>query len=256
VQVHAVPLRDESGAVAGALVALLDITELRELAVAKDRFLAVASHELRSPLASLNACVELLELDPSAVADPARRKQLLERVRTQVDRLVRLVDGLIETARMRADALPIEREAMDLSAVAREAADLAELGRATRRVRVDAPDPVDGKWDRHRISQVVTNLISNALRYSPNGGEVLVKVRRDGAEAVLAVADQGMGIPLAEQRRLFEPFVRGPEAAAHAPRGLGLGLFISREIARRHGGRITVESTPGQGSLFALRLPI
>lgn len=253
---NAVPLRDESGAVIAALVSLVDVSELREVAVAKDRFLAVASHELRSPLASLNACVELLELDPSAVESRARRTQLLERVRTQVDRLVRLVDGLIETARMRADALPIDRAPMDLSAVAREAADLAELGRAARRVRVEAPDPVEGSWDRHRVAQVVTNLLSNALRYSVDGGEVVLRVRRDGAEAVLSVRDHGPGVAAGHEERLFDPFVRGPDAAAQAPRGLGLGLFISREIVRRHNGRIAVEAAEGGGALFVVRLPI
>ncbi len=255
VQVSAVPLREESGDVSSAVVALQDITELRELADAKDRFLAVASHELRGPIASLQACLELLEIDPSAV-EPARRGTLLGRVRVQTNRLGRLVDDLVESARVRADSFPIEREWVDLTLVVREAVDLANLQPHHQQLVVDAPEPVEGEWDRHRLMQVVTNLVSNAIRYSPDGGEVAVSVRRDGEAAVLAVRDHGIGIPPSLQRRVFDPFVRGREASGRAPRGLGLGLFITQEIVRRHGGRISVASELGRGSTFTVVLPI
>jgi signal transduction histidine kinase len=255
-QAVAMPLRDPSGAVTAALLALTDITEMRELAEEKDRFLAIASHELRSPIASLTACLELLEIDPSSITDPTRRDQLLGRVRNQVNRLCRLVDDLIDTARLRADALPIEREEMDLVAVAREAVDLALLQPKHHQMRLDAPEPVRGHWDRHRMTQVATNLVANAVRYSPDGGEIVVGVHYLGDEARLTVSDQGIGIGPTLLRRVFEPFVRGREADGRAPRGLGLGLFITREIVRRHGGQITVESEPGAGARFSVTLPI
>ena len=256
VQILAVPLRDAEGVVTSSVLAIQDITALRELADAKDRFLAVASHELRSPLASLHACVTLLQIDPSASTDPERRRQLIGRIQGQIGRLSRLVDDLIDTARMRHGTLPVEREPLDLVTVAREAVELAALELTHHHARLDAPEPVHGRWDRHRLAQVAANLISNAVRYSPDGGEIVVTVRRVAAVALLSVRDQGIGIARSQHALLFEPFARGREAGELAPRGLGLGLFITHEIVRRHGGRITVESEPGRGALFTVELPL
>ena len=256
VTVMAVPLSDEDGRVNAAVVALSDVTALRELADAKDRFLAVASHELRSPLASLHACVSLLQIDPLAATDAARREQLMQRIHGQIDRLSRLVDDLIDTARLRDGSLPIDREPMDLVALAHEAVELAELQTPGLALRLDAPAPVLGRWDRHRLAQVATNLISNAVRYSPGREEVVVEVRLDGDDALLVVRDRGIGIAPPQLATLFAAFARGREAYELAPRGLGLGLFISREIVRRHGGEITVESELGHGSAFSVRLPL
>jgi signal transduction histidine kinase len=135
----------------------------------------------------------------------------------------------------------------------RFAADVERRGRCT--LTLDAAGPVVGRWDPDRLDQVLTNLVSNALKYSPEGGEVRVGVRRDDGEAALTVSDQGIGIPPAERATLFEPFARGA-AARRIAEGTGLGLSIAATIVARHGGTIACESEVGVGSTFTVRLPL
>jgi signal transduction histidine kinase len=251
---HSAPLRDD-GELTGVVVAVQDVTALRDLADAKDRFLDIASHELRSPLAAVRACTALLELDPTVLSDDSRRRQLASRIQHQVDRLVLLVDELVEMARVRGGTIRLTRARFDLGDVAREVAELSQLQSRSHPIRVVAPAPVEGDWDRQRLAQVLTNLVSNAARYSPAGGEILVRVEVRGPDAAVAVEDHGIGITPEERERLFEPYFRGPTAGKVARGGLGLGLHLSNEIVRLHDGRIEVESEPGRGSCFTVLLP-
>jgi signal transduction histidine kinase len=246
----AAPLLDANGKVTSVVVGFQDVSELHELAQAKDRFLRIASHELRSPISSLRATSHLIAMDPAAVNDPARRAIMLERLDKQSQRLVTLVEQLIDTTRLHAAEVPLQVADTDLTAICHEAAEAAG-----RRVRVTAAGPVTGRWDASRLEQVVTNLLSNALRYSPDDSEVLMRVRTDGERAVLEVEDHGIGVPAAQADRLFEPFFRASNANSHRS-GLGLGLHITSEIVRRHGGRIRVASTEKVGSTFTVELPL
>jgi len=252
---HANVLRGAAGDFAGLVAAVQDVTALRELADAKDRFLDIASHELRSPLSALRACTSLLEIDPTAISDEGRRRQLTGRILRQVDRLVLLLDELVEMSRIRGGSLRLSPTPTDLAEVVREVADLLQLQTDKHRILVHAPAPVEGVWDRQRIAQVVTNLLSNATRYSPAGGDVVARVSGNGEVAALSVEDRGIGIPAEEQARLFEPYFRGPSAGQVTRSGLGLGLYITLEIVRHHRGTIEVSSEPGQGSCFTVRLP-
>jgi signal transduction histidine kinase len=247
------PLPSPDGQVHEVLVAGHDVTALRELADAKDRFLRIASHELRSPLTSLRATTSLLELDPSAITDEARRKTLLERVQRQVDRLTRLVEQLLDSTRLHATEVPLIRTECDLVELCREALEEAPVA-GGQTVRLDTEGPVIGRWDQVRIEQVVANLVGNALRYSGPGGEIVVRVR-SGAHATVEVIDHGIGIPADQLDRVFTPFFRASNAAAASRGGLGLGLHITAEIVRRHGGTIRVASEVGRGSTFTVELP-
>ncbi len=251
-----VPLRGPDGSLYAVMTAFHDITELRELANAKDRFLSIASHELRSPITSLRATTSLLQIDPKALTDEARRTVLLSRIQRQIDRLSTLVERLLDTTRLNAGEMPLDYTDVDLSALCHDAAEHARLTDPEHRYVVDAPEPLPGRWDAARIEQVLTNLLSNASRYSPLRSEIVVRARRlDHARVAVDVADQGPGITPDQLDKLFTPFYRGAAAARHKG-GLGLGLYITREIVRRHGGSVRVSSTPGQGATFTVELPL
>jgi signal transduction histidine kinase/GAF domain-containing protein len=248
----AAPLPGPDGTVDAVVTGFQDVSALRELADAKDHFLRIASHELRSPLTALRATTSLLEMDPSAITDEARRAVMLERVQRQVARLTRLVEQLIDSARLNNAETALDREESDLVALCKDA--VAGVA-AEHRVVLDESGPVVGSWDPLRIEQVVANLTSNAARYSPPGTTITVRVRGDGTRAIVEVIDEGIGIPADQLGRLFTPFFRASNAQAQSKGGLGLGLSISNEIVRRHGGTLRVESAVGRGSTFTVELP-
>jgi signal transduction histidine kinase len=249
------PLYDDKGQVETVVASYQDVTALRELADAKDRFLRVASHELRSPITSLRATLSLLEMDPTAVSDERRRTTLLARVQRQVDRLTKLVEQLLDTARLNAREVPLDRAECDLVTICAHAIDFAPTLATGHRIVLEHEGPVVGTWDTVRLEQVVTNLIANAMRYSPSGSVVTVRVRARGDVAELDVQDEGIGIPSDQLDRVFTAFFRASNAASLHKGGLGLGLNITHEIVRRHGGRIRVTSTVGAGSTFTVELP-
>jgi signal transduction histidine kinase len=181
---------------------------------------------------------------------------LFSRIQRQVDRLSTLVERLLDTTRLNAGELPLDYADSDLSALCQDAVEHARLTDREHQYTLDAPPSIPGHWDPARIEQVLTNLISNACRYSPPHSEIIVRARvTDGERATVDVVDQGPGIPPDQQDKLFAPFYRGSAAARHKG-GLGLGLYITREIARRHGGTVRLSSPPGQGATFTVELPL
>jgi len=247
----AAPVFAADGTVSTVVIGFQDVSELQELADAKERFVRIASHELRSPITSLRATTQLLALDPNALSDPDRRALLLARLDRQSTRLVNLVGQLLDTSRLHAEELPLQLVDCDLVALCRQATETSD-----RRVTIEADGAVVGRWDPVRIEQVLTNLVVNALHYSKADAPVVVRVQQAAERAILQVIDRGIGIPEAEVPRLFTPFYRTAGAAAVHRAGLGLGLHITREIVRRHGGRIDVQSDVGTGSTFTVELPL
>jgi PAS domain S-box-containing protein len=224
---------------------------------ARDEFVAIATHELRTPLSALHLQVVKLQraVDAETPPSPEWLHQSLVTAQRQIERLDKLVNHLLNVSRISAGRLELEREEVDLSAlvrwlVTRFAGSLEEAG-CTPVVRAEAP--VVARVDRLRVEQVLMNLLSNAMKYAP-GRPVEVGVEREEAMAVLWVRDQGPGISPEAQARIFERFQRA--TGEHARESLGLGLYVSRQLALAHGGDLTVESTPGQGARFILRLPL
>ncbi len=244
----AAPLHDP-GQPPAAVLGFSEVTELFELAAAKDRFLRIASHELRSPVTALRATAQLLMLDPAVATDEERRRSLHARVDRQSERLAKLVAQLLDSARLSADALPLELEDVDLSQLARDIAD-----EAGPRVRVSGDEELRGRWDRARLEQVVSNLLSNALSYSPADAPVELRLSGDERRARLEVSDRGVGIPADELGQVFAPFYRSAHSSGRH-QGMGLGLHITSEIVHRHGGTIRVRSELGVGSTFLVELP-
>jgi PAS domain S-box-containing protein len=222
---------------------------------ARDHFLTVASHELKTPVASLQLAAEALTRSrESGTLTDERLDSGLGRLTAATTRLAALLSELLDVSRLTATGLPIQPVRSDLAAIAREVvAELAEAA-ADRRVRVDAPEPVTVSVDQMRIRQVVTNLVDNALKYSGAGTAIDVRVRETEGGGEIEVADEGVGLDATARRELFEPFGRG-DSTSHIP-GMGLGLFISRQIVERHGGSLRASSDgSGRGTTMTVSLP-
>ncbi len=223
----------------------------------RDRFLALAAHELRTPLTSALGNVQLLarRLQQLGVDDErALRKTGL--VDEQLQRLAGLITLLLDLSRLEAGQLNITRAPLDLCALARRVAELAEGTTTKHLVTCEAPEgPVMVLGDEMRLEQVIDNLVQNAVKYSPNGGAITLTVGRRAERVFLAVADQGVGIPAEALPRLFERFYRVPDVEARAISGMGIGLYVVREIVALHGGVVQVDSAEGQGSTFTILLP-
>jgi signal transduction histidine kinase len=235
------------------------LEDRRQAVAARDQFLAVAAHELRTPLTTLALLVDHLNASPSAdvtgnTDTEAALRQQLAMLKRQVDRLRALVGEMLDVSRITRGDLHLEPGWVDLREVVREVLDrfALEIERRQVMVSVDAPAPVHGTWDAARVDQVVTNLVSNALKYGA-GHPIEVSVHAGTSRAMIAVRDHGVGIPLEEQTAVFGPFARAVAARHHA--GLGLGLWIAQQIVHASGGRITLESRPGEGSTFTVELP-
>jgi PAS domain S-box-containing protein len=232
--------------------------EAEEAVRAREQFLSIASHELKTPLTSVKASAQLLERrvrQPDT--DPARITGLVSQLQGEIGRLEHLVADLLDATRIQQGRLELRREPVDLVALARQGVERFEQAperRPAHRLVLDADGLVSGVWDAARLDQVITNLLSNALKYSPGGGEVRLRVRDLGDAAEITVSDEGIGITVQERQQLFQPFARG-DVARQSIGGTGLGLFITAEIVERHGGTIDVESEPAIGSTFTVRLP-
>jgi two-component system, sensor histidine kinase and response regulator len=228
---------------------------LRELDRLKDEFIAAVSHELRTPLTSIIGYIELLEEEGADGPDIGRFTEVIGR---NAEQLLRLVGDLLFLSRMRSGKLTLELQGIDLGEIAAEA--VAEVRPDAQLKQIDvvlsaAPVPLFAA-DPGRIGQLLGSLLSNAVKFTGAGGRVEVRTGVAGDQAVLTVADTGMGIPAAELDRIFERFYRTAAATRQVIPGTGLGLAIASAIADAHNGAITVESTEGRGSTFTVRLPL
>jgi signal transduction histidine kinase len=219
----------------------------------------VASHELCTPCTSLRLGIEALLRHARAGSLAQAPGSLLERILEISDRQTRhlasLIERLLDVSRIEAGQLELAVSEVDLAAIAREIS--AEMSgdalRAGSPISVDAAGPVVGAWDKARLAQVMTNLLGNAIKYG--GGEpIQVRVWSEGERARLAVEDRGIGVPEGKAAQIFERFERAVPARHYG--GLGLGLYIVRQIVEAHGGAITLESAPGKGTTFSVDLPI
>jgi signal transduction histidine kinase len=221
----------------------------------KDDFLSAAAHDLKTPLTTVVAQAQLLaqraKRHPSAPADI----EGIERVVQEAKRLRTLVLELLDVSRVRQGKLVAQLEEVDLVELAAEACNRHTT--ALHPCSLRAPERLIGTYDRPRIMQLVDNLIENAIKYSPDGGDVLVTLERDDDHLCLSVTDRGIGVPAADLPHLFDRFYRGANVDDRRFAGLGLGLYICRGIAEQHGGRLWVTSDgPGAGSTFHVLLPL
>ncbi len=232
--------------------------EAQRAILAREEFISIASHELKTPLTTVKSYAQMIATRVRKPAiDSDRLQYLTGRLEDQILRLETLVIDLLDASRIQQGRLEICLEPVDLVPLTREVMSRFEDAPERlpeHRMVLDAPEAVVGKWDPARLDQVLTNLVSNALKYSPQGGEIRITLRQHTNDAEIAVSDQGIGIPPEEQAHLFEPFTRTARSGEVAS-GQGLGLFITAQIVQAHQGTIDIESQPQRGSTFTIHLP-
>ncbi len=216
----------------------------------KDAFLTIASHELKTPLTVLKAQVQLLRRRPGETS-PER----LEHISRQVDRVTRLVNQLLDASQLGLGHLPLQHASVDVSEVCQRVAEELMSTSPKHTLRLEL-EPAHGEFDELRLEQVVHNLVSNAIKYSPTGGPIELRVRTLPGDAVeLRVADRGIGLKGEDEAQLFERFERGDRRELAGISGIGVGLYVTREIVRRHGGHITLRPREGGGAVATVTLP-
>jgi signal transduction histidine kinase len=226
---------------------------------ARDEFLSIASHELKTPITTLKLQVQMrrrsLKKGDHSVYQPPKVNSFIEMAEHQVERLERLVDDMLDISRIENGKLNLNYEEFDLGELVTKTAHSLtdEFQNANCGLEINIREAVKGLWDKYRVEQAVLNLFTNAIKYG-SGCKITVDVFKENANAILKVKDEGMGIAYADQARIFQRFERAVEGGNIS--GLGLGLYITKEILEMQGGKISVESMLGKGSTFTVNLPL
>jgi len=247
-------LHNENGEVYRIVGVMYDITKRKILEEQKEDFIGIASHELKTPVTSIKAYTEVLEQIMTEKKDPATAG-LVSKLNAQVDRLNDLIKGLLDTTKISEGQLILKPRQFDLNTLIRERMDELQMTSHKHRLRGDLCTDGIIIADRELISQAITNLISNAIKYSPKGCDVLIKTTRLKSSIQVSVTDSGIGIPEADTEKIFQRFFRVTAPNIQTFPGMGLGLYITAGIIHRHNGTITVNSKPGVGSTFSFVLP-
>ena len=224
----------------------------------RDQFLSIAAHELKTPLTALLGNTQLIQRRIARTHTFTERDQrVLQVINQQSQRLSRMVEALLDISRIRGGTLSIERTSVDLSALAERLVDEVQPSLERHSIEIHIPNsPVMVTGDALRLEQVFQNIIQNAIKYTPQGGKIALEITREGDQACVAVTDPGIGIPSKALPNLFRQFYRAGNAQSHHIAGMGLGLYVVREIVALHDGRVEVESTEGEGSTFLVYLPL
>lgn len=249
------PIRDKEGRVVASRSIMVDITEHRKLDQLKDDFIGLVSHELRSPMTVITGAINTALTEAERLS-PEETRQLLKDAAAESELLSNLLTNLLELSRAQAQRLVLYSEAIDVKKIIGEALDKIKRQYSTHKFVIKLPrrlPPVQA--DPLRLERILYNLLENAVKYSPSGGEVRVSAKPHGEHLVFGVSDQGIGISPADQSKLFAPFQR-LEKRPSGVRGVGLGLLVCRRLVEAHGGHIWVESEPGHGSTFFFTMPL
>jgi signal transduction histidine kinase len=239
----------------GAITVVSDVTLLQELSEMKTEFVSLVSHELRTPLTSIMGFSQTLREWGDRPA--SERDEFLGIIEQESYRLLVMINDLLDVSRMEAGRkLSMSYSLVDLREVAEHVVRFQQVVSSRHRFRLEFADAgLQVQADRDKVVQILTNLISNAIKYSPQGGEVVVSGAAEGEEVVVQVSDQGVGMTPEDVSRLFQRYQRVDRDAIKGIRGTGLGLYLVRGLVEAHGGRVWAESTPGKGSTFHFSLP-
>jgi signal transduction histidine kinase len=248
------PLLSEDGTLWGGVHIAQDITEQKKMESLKDEMISSVSHEMRTPLTAMLGFVEfLLEQE----VEPQQQREFLETVHRETERLNDLVSNFLDLQRLQAQLETYQFEPLPACPLVQEAVHLFAVASKKHPIRLECPPQLPTVWgDSRRLQQVLKNLLSNAIRYSPEGGAITVGAEEDEGSVRFWVRDEGMGIPPLALNRIFDRFYRVDDSARRIPGGIGLGLALVREVVRAHKGRVWVESTMGRGSTFYFTVPV
>jgi len=248
------PLFDRDGRLVNIIASVRDVTRFREADEIKSTFVSVISHELKTPVALIKGYADTL-LREDACWDPETMQESLTVIVEEAERLNQLIDNLLDASRLQAGVLPLEMDQVAFDALAERVATRFRTQTQVHEIVVNFPPDfpvVEG--DPGRLEQVLNNLVSNAIKYSPEGGRIEISGRALPNEVVVTVSDQGMGIPFEEQPRVFERFYRGTRERRQRTPGAGLGLYLVKAIIEAHSGRVWVESNPREGTAFSFAI--
>jgi signal transduction histidine kinase len=252
---YTAPVSRQDGTVVGRIWTLREVTADRRLERLRDAFVAAVSHELRTPLTSISGFLEMLSDEEHVLGESGRN--YLKVIRRGTARLERIVDDLLLVGQIEADRLVLDPAPADLAELVAEAVEAAEPAAREQGIELtlDAKGPLPLEVDADRFRQVLDNLVSNALKFTPSGGSVSLSAANGGGSVRVEVADTGIGIPQEELGKLFSRFYRASTATRRAIPGTGLGLVIARAIVEGHGGTISLESGDGVGTRVTVTLP-
>ena len=251
------PLFDREGRLVNLVANARDITKFREAEELKSTFISIISHELKTPVSLIKGYAETLLRD-DARWDRRTVQDGLTVINEEADRLTELIENLLDASRLQAGALKLERAEVNLDRLARRLVEKFAAQPAAQKHQLRAEFPANFPaivGDEERLTQVIANLLSNALKYAPGGGPVLVRGRAEPTQVTVSVSDEGPGVALGDLPHVFDRFYRGEADVARQAKGTGLGLYLAKAVVEAHGGRIWVESAPGRGATFHFSLP-
>lgn len=228
--------------------------EVEALNIKKDEFIGLASHELKTPVTSVSGYLQILE---RTLSDDKKNKALVNKTIQQVNKLSSLISDLLDISKIHTGKLPFSFSSFDLISLLDEVREMMQQSKTTHKIELNCnQEELIIYADRQRIEQVLINLVSNAIKYSPGANRIIIHCKKADNTASVSVQDFGLGIDADEQKRIFERFYRVKGLTTNHISGLGIGLYISNEIINRHSGELLVESEPGQGSTFTFEIPI
>lgn len=232
-----------------------DMTMNKIIEQQKDDFIMVASHELRTPVTSIKAYTEILH-DMLLEQNDKQPVELITKLSGQVDRLTALVNELLDTSKITQGLMPLKREQIDINRLISDCIDNLRTLQPNQNLVTELGEVPEISADKERIIQVLNNLLSNAVKYSPQGGDIIVRTGTVGENVEVSVRDSGIGMSAETISKLYQRFYRSSDPKVKTFPGLGLGLYISHEIIKAHGGTLKADSREGEGSVFLLRLPV
>ena len=251
---NAAPMRDERGRIVGAVSVGRDVTELTELERLKEELISVTAHELKTPVTIMKGFAQTLLLKADDLS-PERRK-ILDYIDRGANRIDSVVQEMLDISLLTNGGFASPEREFDLTEFVEQMVDRMALSNPGHQLRLTRADRVSVHADMRRLAQVLDNLLDNAIRYSPAGGLVQVEVKAERDRAEVAVSDHGIGIPSAKQARIFQRLYRAHTGTPYDYGGMGVGLYLAREIIRCHGGDMDFESVEGVGSTFRFSLPV
>lgn len=249
-----IPYEDEQGHISKWIGTATDIDDLKQMAIRKDDFLSVASHELRTPITSIKAYSQLL-VNTYQHSKDEFLKNALAKLEVQANKMTKLVTDFLKLSKIEADKFQLNKETFCINDLVNEIVADIQLVSVNHKIIVEESEPANVTADRERIAQVITNFLNNAVKYSPGAEQIVVSIKHDNNRTTVSVTDKGVGIKPEEHRKIFDRFYRAKSNGSIPVSGFGIGLYISTEIIQRHNGEIGVNSEEGKGSTFYFTLP-